>query len=266
MLLEQRQQLLVDVADHVGEDVDARAQERLRVVDARGVHGDAHAVLVRLVQDRAIQVGRQRLDGPASRVDPHLDQRDAALRQFLHVGACPLHRRHDIRGVAHVVRADLLERRQAAPRRQESRGVRILPGAQFFPELKGQLSEIASHRLAGRDAEVGEAVHVVEDVLARVVLRPAGQVLHVADVRMRIDQRRDDRLARQVHARSASRRLQLPLAADSREPAVLDQERRALDGGAAVAGDETGTLVEHRPRRLRGNVHRCRQEKSNQQS
>src|ERR1700704_2807033 len=46
------------------------------------------------------------------------------------------------------------------------------------------------------DAVVGEPVHVVEDVLARIVLRPAGQVTHVSDVGVGIDQRGNDRLPR----------------------------------------------------------------------
>ena len=103
------------------------------------------------------------------------------------------------------------------------------PGQQLVAELKRQLAEVGAHRLAGGNAEVGEPMHVVEDVLARVVLRPAGEVLHVADVRVRVDERGNDRLAGQIDARRTRRRLQVALLADAREPVVLDDEGGAFD-------------------------------------
>ena len=130
-----------------------------------------------------------------------------------------------------------------------------LPAQHLVAELKRQLAEIGAHRLAGGDAEVREPVHVVEDVLARVVLRPARQVLHVADVGVRIDQRGDDRLAGQIDARRAGRRLHLALAADSREAAALDEEGGALNRRAVAAGNQPRAFVQHRIRRtwdLRG--------------
>ena len=79
---------------------------------------------------------------------------------------------------------------------------------------------------------------MVEYVLARVVLRPAGQVAHVTDVRVGIDQRRDDSLAGEIDARCSRRRRHLAAAADCGEPIVLHRERGILDRPTAVAGDQ----------------------------
>src|SRR5688572_29455689 len=74
-------------------------------------------------------------------------------------------------------------------------------GVDFISNLKWQLAKVGTHRLARRNTEVSEAMQMVDNVLARVVLGPAGQVVHVADMRVRIDQRGNDGLAGQVHPR-----------------------------------------------------------------
>ena len=56
MLLEQRHELLVHVADHVGEDVDAGPQQRLGIGEVRGINRDTHLVLVRVVDDGGQEV------------------------------------------------------------------------------------------------------------------------------------------------------------------------------------------------------------------
>ena len=62
----------------------------------------------------------------------------------------------------------------------------------------------------------------------------------------RVDQRGDHRLAGQIDARGAGRRLHLAPAPDAREAVVLDQERRVFDRRAAVAGDEAGAFEQGR--------------------
>ncbi len=245
MLFEEPEQLVIDVADHVGEHVDPGAQEILRIRRGRRMHGHAHAMAVRLVHDGAIQVRRQGLDRAASSVHPDLDERHVPLRQLLHVGARALDGRHHVRGMAHVVRADFLERREASSGREEPGGIGIVSGAQLVPEPKRQLPEIAPHRLAGGDAEVGEPVHVVEDVLPGVVLRSAGQVLHVPDVGMRIDQGGNHRLAVQVHANGAGGRRHLALTTHSGEVTVLNEKGGALNRRRAIAGNQACPLVQH---------------------
>ena len=56
MLLEQRNQLIVYVAHHVREDIDAAAQQVLGVFEIRCVHGDADLAAVGLVDDRAVEI------------------------------------------------------------------------------------------------------------------------------------------------------------------------------------------------------------------
>ena len=224
MLLEQPHQLVIDVADHVRKDVDATSEQVLGVFQIGGVNGDAHVPPMRLVDDGAIEVGRELPDGAASIVHPGLDDPHVPPGEFFDGGACALLGRHRIRRVAHVVGTDLGERREAATGRQKPCGI----GVHFIPHLKWQLAKVGPHRLARRHTEVGEAMQVVENVLARVVLGPAAEVFHVADVRVRIDQRGNHGLAGQVDPRRARRRRHVALPADARESVVFDDKRGSL--------------------------------------
>lgn len=66
---------------------------------------------------------------------------------------------------------------------------------------------------------------------------------------MAVDNARHHRLARQVDARPARRRLQLSTPADLREAPVLNDEGSVLDGCATIAGDQTRSFEERRDRR-----------------
>ena len=237
------------VADHVREDVDTRAKQILRVTQIGRVHRDSQLVLVRFVDDGAIELGRQLLDRAAAIVNPRLDQPDLARHQFLHRRACAFRRGHRKRRLPHVVRTDLDQRRQPAACRQEPRSVGILASEDVVADLERQLAEVAPHRLARGDTEVREPVHVVEDVLSRVVDRPARQVLHVADVRVPIDECRNDGLAAQIYASGTRRCLNFTASSHASESRVLDEERGALDRRVAVADDEARPLVEGGARR-----------------
>src|SRR5262249_19886679 len=139
-------------------------------------------------------------------------------------------------GVPHV--ANFLRWGNAAAGGYEAGGGRMLAGGYLVAQLEGQVAEVGAKRHAGGDAEISELLHVVENVLARVVLRPAGQVAHVADMRMSIDQRRNDSLATEVNAYSARGRAHLAASADRSDAAGLDYEGGVLDRRAAVAGDQ----------------------------
>ena len=135
-------------------------------------------------------------------------------------------------GVAAMPRPDV--RKRAAVRETRS-----------FAQLERQRLvglEPQAHR--GRDAVVGGALQVFDQIGQRVVVLAVRAVLHVRqpDMLVRVDQGRDDGLAGQVHARGARGGLPLTLPADPGEDAVLDQERRRLDGRAAAAVDEPGPL------------------------
>ncbi len=102
----------------------------------------------------------------------------------------------------------------------------------------------------GRHSVVRVALQVLDQVLPRVVLLAAGPVLHVreADVLVCVDEGRNHRLSRQVHAHGPRRGLPLPLLAHPGEPAPLDQEGRALDR-ASVTYDEPRPFEPHRASR-----------------
>ena len=133
--------------------------------------------------------------------------------------------------------------------REKARGRGVSPGLHLVPQLKRQLPEIGTVGHARGDAVVGEPVHMVEDVLARVVLRPAGQVMHVPDVGVGIDQRGNDRLPFQVDTRGARRELQVAPPAHPCEPVVLDDECGVLYGRTAVARDEPRAFEHRNPGR-----------------
>ena len=244
VLFEERHQLLVNVADHVREHVDAGAKQRFRVTGIRGVHGDTQLVRVRLVDDGSVKIGGELLDRAAPVVDPRLDQRDFPRHQFLHGRARAFGRCHRERRLTHVVRADLDKRRQPAACGQKARRVGVLPGEDLVPDLKRQLTEVAPHRLARGNTEVREPVHVVEDVFPRVVGGTTRQVLHVADVRVAVDEGRNDRLAAQIDAGGTRRRRNLAPASDAREPGVLDEKRRVFNRRVAVARDEARAFIQ----------------------
>ena len=140
-----------------------------------------------------------------------------------------------------LLRAGHRRRRDAAARRQKARRVR-----------KPRVPQLERQRLVGfqpqahrrRDAVIGRALQVVDQVGQPVVvgavrpLRHAGQ----SHVLVRVDQRRDHRLAGQVHARGTLGRLPLARRANPGEDAVLDEERRPLDRRAAVAVNQSGAL------------------------
>ena len=244
MLFEQRDQLVVHVGNHVREDVDAGAQQILGVAQIGGVDRHPKPVLVRLVDDRAVQIRRELLDGTAAVVDPGLDDPHAPGDELLHGGPGALGCGDRERRLPHVVGADLRQRRQPSPGGEESSRVGMLSGEDLVAQLKRQLAEVAAHRLAGRNAEIREPAHVVEDVLARVVGGAARQVLHVADVRVPIDERGDHRLAGQVDAGRTRGRRHLATPPDAREPASLDEKGRVLDRARAVAGDQACAFVQ----------------------
>ena len=68
--LHQPGQFVVHVLERVAEAVDARAQQRLRIVDPGRMHHHAHAVPVRLVDNRPIQAGGELADCAPAVVDP----------------------------------------------------------------------------------------------------------------------------------------------------------------------------------------------------
>src|SRR5207247_5213166 len=131
------------------------------------------------------------------------------------------------------------DRSKPAAGGQKTRRRRIFSGLDLVAQLKWQIAEIGAHRHARGDAEISELVHMVEYVLARVILRPAGQVAHVTDVRVGIDQCWNDGIASEIDARRPRRYRHVAAPADRGDAAVLNHDRGPLDRRARAAGDES---------------------------
>jgi hypothetical protein len=197
MLGEQRDQFVVHRINHVGEHVDAGAEQVLGVLDPGGVDGDAKALPVGLVDQRGVERRRHLRLG----AHPRLDQRHAPGRQFPDLGAGALFGRHHVGRVPHVVGGDLAERREAPAGGEKAGRIGMIAGEDLGAHRVRQVAEIGAHRQARRDPVVGEAAHVIDDVLARVVRDRGRDALLIADVRMTVDQGRNDGLAGQIDAR-----------------------------------------------------------------
>ena len=121
--LHQRHELVVDVAvaHAVREGVDAGLQQPLRVLEREDVRGDAELVLVRFVDDGAVELGRQLLELAVAIVDPDLDDVDLLRGVLLHGLARPRPRVVIQYGAVGAAR---LRRRDAAAGREEARRAR----------------------------------------------------------------------------------------------------------------------------------------------
>ena len=187
---------------------------------------------------------------PPRLVDPCFDYLHLAGSELLNRLARVGMGDDQVRRVPHVVRFDFIFRREPAAGREKTRDSGMLPGFHLVAQLERQLAEIRAEGHARGHAVVGEARHVVEYVLARVILRPAREVVHVADMRMDIDQRRNHGFPRKIDARRIGGNLQLAAPAHADEAVALDDEDGVLDR-TAVAGDEPRPFVHRHAARAR---------------
>jgi len=125
----------------------------------------------------------------------------------------------------------------AAPGEQQA-GAAGAAGGLLGADLKHHLAGLDAERPDGRDAEIERAVEIVENGGPGEILRQIREALLEARMHMRADERRHDGLAGQIEPGAAGRQRDLALAADARDRAALDQERRVVDRGGAVARDD----------------------------
>ena len=229
-----RDELIVDVpVPHaVSKRVDARAKEPLRILEGKEVGRDAELVLVGLVDDRAIQGRSQLLELAVPVVHPDLDEIDLPRGQLLYGLSGLRFAGNPIRGL----RPPRLRHRDPASRGAKSRGA----GDGLLPHLERHIARILAEAHDRADPVVRLPLQLIDERLAR----------H-RHVRMRVDDRRHDGLAGQIHASRTRRHLQLPSRADLGEPVVLDDERGILDGRAAVPDDEPRPFEHRHAGRLR---------------
>ena len=228
--------------------VDARSHEILCVRQRCDVREHAQVLLVRLVDDRAVQRRIQLLHRAVPIVDPDLDEVGVLHRELANVAPRLLFGRHAVRRVSHRrVRAGV-GRRETAPG-----GAHARTRMRLVAQPQREIAAIGPRARDRSDTVVREAIQLVEDGLAREVLGEERRALAIAKMRVHVDQRRHDGLSCQVDAIHTGRNLRGALPAGAREPAVLDHERGAFDD-VAGAGDQAGAFERdgaRRPRRLR---------------
>ena len=168
---------------------------------------DAEAVLVRLVDDRGVELGRGFFTAPCDR-RPDLDDVDLLRRILLHRLARFRRGRHPVR----LGRAPRFRRRDAAPGGEESRKARRGLGANLIRHVGRVLTK--AHRRA--DAEVRAPPQVVDERLARL-----------AQMRVRVDNRRHHGLAGQVDAHRARGHAHVGRPADLREARAVRRTTRS---------------------------------------
>jgi hypothetical protein len=171
------------------------------------VHADRHVELVRLVGDGAIELGRQRLLGAAATVDPDLDEVGLDLDVVVDGSARFLGSGH---GIGHVDPRGIALGARSRPRHAGAGGMEQgRAGDDLFAQAQrdvapagaaamhvGAIDEVADPD-RGADAVEGEALHVIDQVLAGKGLlghRPRRDVLE-SEMAVHIDHRRHHGLA-----------------------------------------------------------------------
>ena len=149
--------------------------------------------------------------------------------------------RDAVRRVAHRHARSGIGHRKAAARGEQARArVRLLP------DLKRQDAPARAGFEDSGHAVIRKAVELVDEVAGRVVLRREGRTVAVAEMHVRVHERRHHRLAGEIYPPRTRGRRQGTLRADLREASVLDDERGVLDRRAVIAGDQARALEERR--------------------
>ena len=180
LLAHDRQVLVVErlALHHVDEHVGAGLDHHLLIGEVDGVGVQRHLLLVRLVEDGEIGLGRELGIRAAAVVEPRLDVAESLRGQPLHGGA-RLGRRGDLVDHLQLVGGDAQHRigpavgRREARHEEQPRRRRQLPGPLVGLHLPHLLERAGAHRRGRGGAVEGAALQVVEDVGGRVIAAPA---------------------------------------------------------------------------------------------
>ncbi len=205
------------VAYAVSNEVAACGEHVLGVLQIEDVRRDLQAQLVRLV------------DGGAKRVGGHLRSRaqvvvDANLHEVGTHGLDRIHRGARRRGI---------RSRDNGSSNEEPRDPDRLLVSNL--DADGTVAAQAEHR---GDAVARVDGELMSDVLGRIELGTRLESPHVADVPVRVDHPRHDRLARNVDAGRAGRNLDAGGGTDGGDLAVQDDHHAIGDRGGARAVDD----------------------------
>ena len=196
------------VAHQVHQAVDAGVDQAVRVLQVVDVRQRQHPVLVRFLDDRAINLRGELLHAPEAVVHPDLHRVGLHCRQLPHAlapflgGGDREGRVGDGRNAGPAIRS----RHPAAGRKQARRASRLLGS-----HLERQRAHVGARAQHGRQAVEGIALQVLDDVVVAVDLGTEGHAVEEADVHVSADHRGHHRLAGEVHTRATLRRGQLAL-------------------------------------------------------
>ena len=263
--------LLASANRRVKPSLDAELHEFLGIGQCDVVGGDRNVRLVRFFDNHPVQRRRQPLPRAVPVVHPDLDELGLHLDVIARGLSSLLDRCDRIRhvGSGRVALSTGIRPGDARAGRLEERCTRddfvphpqrhVAPLVPAAAEVR-TLDQIGNAD-DGADPVVRETLQMVDEVLARVVLlghRPVGDMLE-PDVAVEVDFCRHDCLAGQIHSGGSGWHLKLAPATNPRELSILDDERGALDGRAAVAGNEPRAF-EQRRRALRFHRGRARRD------
>ena len=198
-----------------------------------------HAIGMRFGDDGAIDARLQLRDVAVAIVHPDFHEAHAARVQLPDVIPAFLFRSRTVRNAQTGLAGRATDRScgDSFPDGEEARGIRD----HLVTELVRQfLIGLEPHAQCGRDPVVRVPLQLVDEVFAPVVRLAVAPVLFVdqPDMVVAVDERGHDRLAGEIHASGALRRLTLPLPSDPCEGLALHEERGVLDQRASIPDDE----------------------------
>ena len=239
-----RHELVVQVlvANAMRERVEAGAQRALRILERVDVRDRAQSLLVRLVDDGGVELRRQLLHRSHAVVNPELDDVDLLGGLFVDRRARLGDGRHPVR--RH--RASRLGTRDAATCGKETRRAGNLSCRCLCADLERHVGRVLPETLRRADTVVRTPRQIVDQHLARL-----------AEMRVRVDDRRHHGLAGEVDSRRARGNAHVAGAADLREAVPAHDERGVLD--RASVADDDARVFEYRYRIRRLRTHRQRQ-------
>ena len=184
---------------------------------------DTQPVLMSLVDDRAVKLRREFADRAFPVVHPNLDEVNFPGGELLHSLASV----GDVRDPVGSFGATGLGHGDAAACGAKARGV----GDDLLSHLEGHVRVVLAQAHHHADSVVRLALQLLDEHLA--IGRHVG---------VRVNDRRHDRLAAEVHTARTGRNLHLAGSAHERETSPVNDEDGVLDGCAAIADDESGAF------------------------
>ncbi len=225
------------IANAMQEAFDAGPHEEFRIGEIEHVGDCGEPLLVRFVGRCREHLRRQLLLPAIAAVHPNLDEVRLVACEVLH-GLARLRYARD--RVRHIVSGRISGPRTRIGKPEPDGADQCRVRNDLGAQLVGQFAYVCAGADRGRDAVIGVALQVIDVVLpGKVRLRQlSGDCIEETGMAVRINYRRHHGLAGQIDMCGAGRGRHLPFSTDRCDAAVLDDQSRVFDRGAAVARDE----------------------------